>query len=146
MQNELSVRDLKERWLNLKRAIKDRLFKLNNIWILVSDLSDQMENFAQVLNKTEHFYANISATAVTCTSACFMRQINELYTIINQDYKLIKYLNESYICLVKLVCSLDSSMACNESLSEIKQRLLAINSRWDNLHNEIAFKIKSVND
>jgi len=141
-RNESLVHGLRERWSGLKRAIKDRLFKLNNIWILVSDLTDQMENFDNVLGKTEHFYANIRRSATSgMSSACFMRQIEELYLIINQDYKLIKYLNESYICLVKLVCSIDASSEC---LNVIKQRLLAINSRWDGLHNEIALRIKSL--
>lgn len=136
-QNEAMIIGLRERWLSLKRAIRDRLFKINNIWILVSDLDDQMSNFYQTLNKTETFYRNIVTNS---SPVCFIRQINDLYLIINQDYKLIKYLNESYICLVKLVCTLDS----NECLGEVKQKLLGINARWDGLHNEIALKIKSV--
>lgn len=142
-QNDAMIVGLRERWSALKRAIRDRLFKINNIWILVTDLDDQMNNFYQTLNKTEAFYRNICAPAAdtAVSDSSMIRQIGELYLIINQDYKLIKYLNESYICLVRLVCSLEPS---NECLGEIKRKLLDINARWDALHNEIALRIKSV--
>lgn len=140
-QNETLVLSLKERWSNLKLMIKDRLFKLNNVWILVSDLNEQMENFYQILSKTETFYKNTVSTSSSCSNTCFMRLISELYLVINQDYKLIKYLNESYISLVKLV----NNFSSNNCLNEMKQKLLSINSRWDALHNEIAVRIKTVN-
>jgi hypothetical protein len=59
---------------------------------------------------------------------------------IQDDYKLIKYLNESYVNFAKMI----NSFEMFKRLDKLKQNLLDINSRWDNLHSEIAIKIKLV--
>ncbi|CAF0715881.1 unnamed protein product [Brachionus calyciflorus] len=140
---------LKTRWTDLKFLIRDKLLKLSNIWLF---LNDQIENFYVILSKTEDFYTNILLNAnnlvideneidKNCELSkytSFFRLIEDLYSTINEDNKLIKYLNESFVNFSKYVHDFESA----ECLEKIKDKLMDINSRWDTLHNDIAIKIK----
>jgi hypothetical protein len=53
---------------------------------------------------------------------------------------LLKYLNESYINIVKITPQF-RLFRLNE---KFKGTVMYINSKWDDLHNEIAIKIKNV--
>jgi hypothetical protein len=149
--NQTVIMNLKTRWSNLKCTIDEKLSKLNSIWTLLCDINDQIENFLLVLNKTESFYKNILLSEKKTTlnynennsqnnQHNILKLIEDLYFTIKDDYKLIKYLNESYVKFTKFVANLD----CFESLEPIKKKLLSINSKWDGLHNEIAIKINLV--
>jgi hypothetical protein len=155
--NQFLIVNLKTRWSNLKAVVKGKIFKLNHVWVYLCDLNDQMEKFYIILNRTEVFYQNVllserknSNKASSSPSRKVdgssrannvLRSIEDVYLTIKDDYKLIKYLNESYVNFAKFVGNLD---AC-DCLETIKRKLLTINSRWDSLHNEIAIKINSVN-
>lgn len=139
-QNESLIIGLKERWLNMKLFVREKLSKLNNVWLLISDLNDQMETFCQMLEKTEQFYAcNVSA-GEAYSNVGLMTVISQLYMTMNQDYKLIKYLNESYVNLVKFISNFNTDICLNT----IREKLMSINSRWNCLHNQLAVKIKLV--
>ncbi|RMZ97858.1 hypothetical protein BpHYR1_020011, partial [Brachionus plicatilis] len=142
------VTNLKSRWHDLKIVIRDKILKLSNIWLF---LNDQIENFYLILNKTEDFYTNILLSAnYLVIDECeiknfelskytgFFRLIEDLYATINEDNKLIKYLNESFINFSKYVHDFEST----QCLEKIRHKLLEINSRWDALHNDIAIKIR----
>lgn len=153
--NQIIILNIKERWNNLKLIIKDKIFKIQNVWLLLCDLTDQIENFNLIINKTETFYRNTilltesqAAASINLSSSIqqslsaniIFKLIEELYDTIKDDYKLIKYLNESYVNFAKSV----NNFELFEHLEKFKQKLLSINSRWDSLHNEIAIKIKLV--
>lgn len=144
------ISNLKARWDDLKILIRDKILKLSNIWLF---LNDQIENFYVILNKTEDFYTNILLHANNLVIdeneiknfefskyTSFFKLIEDLYATINEDNKLIKYLNESFINFSKYVHDFESS----QCLEQIREKLLEINSRWDALHNDIAIKIRLV--
>jgi hypothetical protein len=138
-KNQIFIWNIRERWSNLKSIIKDKIYLLENVWIMLSDLNDQIENFYSVLNKTEQFYRNTVLTSNIKTRLA-LKIIAQLYQTIKEDYKLIKYLNQSYVNFSKLV----NNFELFKRLETLKKPLIELNSRWDNLHNEISIKIKMV--
>jgi hypothetical protein len=137
--NRLLISRLKKRWISLNKRILEKISYIQNLWSLLCDLNDQLESFQLTLTKSENFYKN---TMLTCANnpRTTIRLIEDVYETIKDDYKLIKYLNESYISFGKL----SSGYAFYKHLDDIKQRLIAINARWDHLHNQIAMQIKCV--
>ena len=136
-QNRVLVDRMKERWNNLKNQAKEKILLMQNLWVSLCDLNDQIENFYLVLNKTDTFYRNTLLT-VSESSGLTLRLVQELYETIKDDYKSIKYINESYVNFSRLA----SHFSVFHLLDKLKHRLLSVNSEWDRLHNEIAIKIK----
>ena len=138
-QNQAIVLNLKHRWQNIRLLIKEKIFLIQNIWIQLNDLNDQMENFYLVIVKTDQFYRN---TLITTNNnpKMFLKLIQELYFTIQEDFKLVKYLNDSYNNFSKLA----SYFSLIKLLNSFKEKFYRINSEWDQLHNEIAVKIKMV--
>lgn len=139
-QNQLLITNIKDRWTSLKTVTKEKLYLIQNLWIMLCDLNDQIEKFYMVLEKTETFYQ--STLQVGNNPNYMFKLIQELYLTIQDDFKLIKYLNESFVNFSKLA----NYFSCFELLNKMKQKFMAINGEWDNLHNEIAVKIKNVNN
>ncbi len=137
-QNQQLILNLKERWCSLKAVTKDKLLHIQSLWMLLTDLNDQMENFYMVLEKTETFYRH------TCQAGnnprVVFKLIQELYLTIQDDFKLIKYLNESFVNFSKLA----SYFAFFDLLNKLKEKFMSLSNAWDSLHNEIAVKIKNV--
>jgi hypothetical protein len=137
---------VRQRWATVRAVARERIYKLSHVWTHLCDLSDQMEKFVGILSRTELFYQNVAAVSNKKpddnNGHNVLTAIEDIYLTIKDDYKLIKYLNESYVNFAKFVGNLDSS-SC-QRLEAIKMKLLAINSRWDCLHNEIAIKINLV--
>jgi len=137
-QNQQLILNLKERWCSLKAITKDKLMHIQSLWMLLTDLNDQMENFYLVLEKTETFYRH------TCHAGnnprVVFKLIQELYFTIQDDFKLIKYLNESFVNFSKLA----GYFALYELLNKLKEKFMSLSNAWDNLHNEIAVEIKNV--
>ena len=116
-------------------------------------MNDQIENFYVILKKTEEFYnsilldvnfQNFNESSLNnfefSKYTSYFQLIGDLYVTINEDNKLIKYLNESFINFSKYVHDFESS----QCLEKIREKLIEINSRWDALHNDIALKIRMV--
>lgn len=139
-QNQQLIVNLKERWSSLKTITKDKLFLIQNLWMLLTDLNDQMENFYMVLEKTENFYRN--TVNVGNNPRIVFKLIQELYFTIQDDFKLIKYLNESFVNFSKLA----NYFSFFELLEKLKQKFMSLNNEWDSLHNEIAVQIKNVSN
>ena len=137
-QNQMLISNIKERWINLKTVTKEKLYLIQNLWILLCDLNDQIEKFYMVLEKTESFYQ--STLQVGNNPNIMFKLIQELYLTIQDDFKLVKYLNESFVNFSKLA----NYFSCFELLNKMKEKFMSINGEWDNLHNEIAIKIKNV--
>ena len=138
-KNQIFIWNIRERWSNLKSTIKEKICLIENVWIMLSDLNDQIENFYSVLNKTEQFYRN-TVLASNIKTNLALKIIAQLYQTIKEDYKLIKYLNESYVNFSKLI----NNFELFKRLETLKKPILELNSRWDSLHNEISIKIKMV--
>ena len=138
-KNQVFVFSLRERWSNLKKMVKEKLCLIDNVWFMLSDLNDQIDNFYSVLNKTEQFYRNTLLASNIKTSMA-LKMIAQLYQTIKEDYKLIKFLNESYVNFSKLI----NNFELFKRLETLKKPILDLNARWDSLHNEIAIKIKMV--
>ena len=140
-QNQMLIGNVKERWQTLRQLAKEKLFLIQNLWLLLCDLNDQIENFYLVLEKTDTFYRNTLLTANHNNNPmAVLKLIQELYLTIQDDFKLIKYLNESYVNFAKVA----NYFSFFELLNKLKEKFLAINTQWDSLHNEIAVKIKIV--
>ena len=137
--NQAFVLNLRERWNNLRNIIKDKIYLIENVWLLLCDLTDQTENFYLILNKTENFYRNTLLTANNNPNVV-LKLIQELYCTIQEDYKLIQYINKSYVSFFKMI----NNFELFRRLEKFKYQLLELNARWDSLHNEIAIKIKLV--
>lgn len=135
--NRLLIMNLIGRWNKLKTIVSERAGKLNQLVVFLNDLNDQIEKFYTILNRTESFYQNMLSNK-SHESKNVLKLVDELYQTIKEDYKLIKYLNESYVNFARLVGSLDFSYEC---LDYFRKKLLSLNSRWDSLHNQIAVKI-----
>ncbi len=140
-QNQAIVLNLKHRWQNIRLLIKEKIFLIQNIWIQLNDLNDQMENFYLVIVKTDQFYRN-TLTTTNNNPKMFLKLIQELYFTIQEDFKLVKYLNDSYNNFSKLA----SYFSLIKLLNSFKEKFYRINSEWDQLHNEIAVKIKMVSN
>ncbi len=138
-KNQIFIGNLRERWSNLKSTLKEKICLIENVWIMLSDLNDQIGNFYSVLNKTEQFYRN-TVLASNIKTSLALKIIAQLYQTIKEDYKLIKYLNESYVNFSKLI----NNFELFKRLETLKKPILELNSRWDSLHNEISIKIKMV--
>ena len=138
-ENQLLILSLKQRWSDLQMNVQEKIQSLESVRIMFADLNDQIENFNSILNKTESFYQN-TLHASADKPYMILKIVEEIYMTIQDDYKLIKYLNESYVNFTKMI----NSFEMFKRLDKLKQNLLNINSRWDNLHNEIAVKIKMV--
>jgi len=136
--NQRLVSNLSDRWHNLKISVKEKTYEIQNLWLLICDLNEQIEKFYLILNKTESFYSNTLLT-ITGNDASLIRFIEELYQTIRADDKLLKYLNESYINIVKITPQF-RLFRLNE---KFKETVMYINSKWDDLHNKIAIKIKN---
>lgn len=131
--------NIKERWNNLKLVAKEKGYLVQNLWILLSDLNDQMQNFFMVLEKTDTFYRSVVDVRNNNNPRIVFKLIQELYLTIQDDCKLIKYLNESFVNFSKIA----SYFSALELLNKMKEKFMALNNEWDNLHNEIAIKIKN---
>jgi hypothetical protein len=136
---EAIVLNLKERWTLLKQSVNEKIFLLKNTWMQMSDLNEQAKNINTILAKTEHFYRKTLLKAVGMPNM-ILKLIEELYLTIKDDYKLIKYLNESYVRLSKSA----NHFEMGRHLDQLKKKLVFINSQWDYLQNEIAKRIKQV--
>lgn len=138
-QNQLIILSIKHRWQNMRLLIKEKIFLIQNIWLLYCDLNDQIDNFYLVIEKTDQFYRNTLLSANN-NPKMFLKLVQELYFTIQDDFKLVKYLNESYVNFSKLA----SYFSLHQLLNIFKEKFHRINSEWDTLHNEIAVKIKMV--
>ena len=139
-QNQMLIINIKERWNNLKVVAKEKGYLVQNLWILLSDLNDQMQNFFLVLEKTDTFYRSVIDVRNNNNPRVVFQMIQELYMTIKDDFKLIKYLNETFVNFGKVA----SYFSALELLNKMKEKFMALNSEWDSLHNEIAIKIKNV--
>ena len=137
--NRKLVLCLHERWQKIKLTITEKILELQNIWLHICDLNEQIERFNIIWTKTNNFYLNTLLT-MTSNNLNLIKFIEHLYSTIKDDDKLIKYLNQSYICLIKMTIKFPLFHQ-NENF---KQRIMFLNSKWDDLHNEIAIKIKGV--
>jgi len=138
-QNQVVIMSIKHRWQNIRLLVKEKIFLVQNIWLLYCDLNDQIENFYLVIEKTDQFYKNTLQSANN-NPKMFLKLIQELYFTIQNDFKLVKYLNESYVNFA----SLASYFSLFQLLDMFKEKFHRINSEWDTLHNEIAIRIKMV--
>ena len=138
-QNQLVIMSIKHRWQNIRLLIKEKIFLVQNIWLLYCDLNDQIDNFYLVIEKTDQFYRNTLQSANN-NPKMFLKLIQELYFTIQNDFKLVKYLNESYVNFANLA----SYFSLFHLLDMFKEKFHRINSEWDTLHNEIAIRIKMV--
>jgi hypothetical protein len=126
------VQSLGDRWSGLKTIINNKHIELENLFASMQDLQEQIEKCHVVLNKTETlFLSNLHENN--------LKYINNLYAIINDDYELIKCLNKSYMNAMKTF----GESIFNEN-NVFKEKVYAVNKRWDYLHNEVAVKIKAV--
>jgi hypothetical protein len=126
------IKGLNDRWSDLKRLISDKQLELESLFLSVQDLNEQIEKCHVALNKTETVFLN-------SYNDNNLKFISNLYLILNDDYKLIKYLNESYMKAVKAF----GETLFNED-NFFKEKIYAVDKRWDYLHNTIAIKIKTV--
>jgi hypothetical protein len=138
-QNQVVIMSIKHRWQNIRLLIKEKIFLVQNIWLLYCDLNDQIDNFYMVIEKTDQFYRNTLQSANN-NPKMFLKLIQELYFTIQNDFKLVKYLNESYVNFANLA----SYFSLFHLLDMFKEKFHRINSEWDTLHNEIAIRIKMV--
>ena len=139
-KNQILILNIRERWSNLKSIVREKICLLENVWLMLCDINDQIENFYAVLNKTEQFYRNSLLTTHSNNAIMSLKLVAQLYSTIKEDYKLIKYLNESYVNFSKLI----SNFELFKRLETLRKPILELNARWDSLHNEIAIKIKTV--
>ena len=136
---EMIVLSIQERWNNLKINVNEKIYLLKNTWTQLNDLREQTENINAILDKTELFYRKTISKAIGMPNM-ILKLIEELYMTIKDDYKLIKYLNESYVKLSRSA----NYFEIGKNLECIKKKLILINSQWDYLQNEIAKKIRQV--
>ena len=138
-RNQKVILALSDRWYNIKVLVKQKIIELQNIWLLICDLNEQIEKFSLIVTKTENFYYNTLLT-INESNRNMMKFIENLYNTIRDDDKLLKYLNQSYMNVIMMAAKF--VMFRNNEL--FKQKILFINSKWDKLHNDIAGKIKKV--
>lgn len=139
VRNKKLVKNLYDRWRDLKHIVKQRILEIQNLWLIVCDLNEQIEKFSLILGKTQNFYKNTLVRMVDRDSN-IMQFIEELYMTIREDDKLLKYLNESYISLSKLT----TNFITFRRTETFRKNILFLNAKWDDLHNEIAIKLKQV--
>ena len=138
-RNQKVILALSDRWYNIKVLVKQKIVELQNIWLLICDLNEQIEKFSLIITKTEHFYYNTLLT-INETNHNIMKFIDNLYNTIRDDDKLLKYLNQSYMNVMMM----SAKFFLFRNRETFKQKILFINSKWDALHNDISAKIKKV--
>jgi hypothetical protein len=138
-RNQKVILALSDRWFNIKVLVKQKIVELQNIWLLICDLNEQIEKFSLIITKTENFYYNTLLT-INETSNNIMKFVESLYNTIRDDDKLLKYLNQSYMNVMIMA----AKFVLFRNSENFKQKILFINSKWDALHNDICAKIKKV--